>query len=183
VCSSDLVVSVKGGLNNMIQKLSEASGMSMIDQQRSFSNVINTPSSLSARELLYKSLLESVGLIIHELFARLQAIGNGNGPNREALAAALNSRPIYYCGGGGVYEKLRTPLSNYFSDVRQVSLKEMGIQNLTSSVSPPFDTILAVSYGLSILSDLKLESTPIGEIFNHLRNDVDDPNFVREYND
>ena len=177
------VVSVKGGLNSMIQKLSEASGMSMIDQQRSFANVINTPSSLSARELLYRSLLESVGLIINELFAGLQALGNGNGPNREALAAALNSRPIYYCGGGGVYEELRTPLSDYFSDVKQVSLHEMGIQNLTSSVSPPFDTILAVSYGLSILSDSKLESTPIGEIFNHLRNDGKDPNFIRDYND
>jgi hypothetical protein len=177
------VVSLKGGLNSMIQRLSEVSGTSMTDVQKSFANMINTPSSLGARELLRKSLLDSVGLIVKELFAGLQALGNANGPTREALATALNSRPIYYCGGGGVYGKLRTPLSDYFSDVRQVSLHEMGIQNLTSSVPAPFDTILAVSYGLSILSDTKLESTPISQIFKHLRNDGNDPNFVRDYND
>jgi hypothetical protein len=125
----------------------------------------------------------SVGQIITALFIELQALGNTNGPTREALADALNSRPIYYCGGGGVYNSLRVPISHYFSDVRQVSLNEMGIQNLTSRVSAPYDTILAVSYGLSILSDLKFESTSIIEIFKHLKSEDVDRNFTRDYND
>ncbi len=178
-----LVVSVKGGLNSVIQRLAEESGLSMDSVQKSFADVLKSPSSQGSLQLLSGSLQVSVGQIITALFTELQALGNSNGPTRESLVRALNSRPIYYCGGGGVYSALRVPISQYFSDVRQVSLNEMGIQNLTGHVSAPYDTILAVSYGLSILSDLKLESTSIMEIFKHLKSENVDRNYTRDYND
>jgi hypothetical protein len=178
-----MVVSVKGGLNSVIHKLAEESSLSMDSIQKSFVDMLKLPSSTGALQVLSGSLQVAVGRIITALFTELQALGNTYGPTREALADALNSRPIYYCGGGGVYSSLRVPISHYFSDVRQVSLNEMGIQNLTSRVSAPYDTILAVSYGLSILSDLKLESTSIIDIFKHLRSEDIGRNFTRDYND
>lgn len=178
-----MVVSVKGGLNSVIYRLAEESGLPMDSVQKSFFDLIKLPSSTGALQVLSGSLQVSVGQIITALFTELQALGNTYGPTREALAYALNSRPIYYCGGGGVYSSLRVPISQYFSDVRQVSLNEMGIQNLTSRVSAPYDTILAVSYGLSILTDMKLESTSIKEIFNHLKSNDNDRRYTRDYND
>ncbi len=178
-----MVVSVKGGLNSVIHKLAEESGLSMDSIQKSFADLINLPSSKSALELLSESFLDSVGVIVRELITILQTSNNNTGPGKEALIRALSSRPIYYCGGGGVYKTLRIPISEYFSDIRQVSFNEMSIQNLTSNVSSPYDTILAISYGLSILNDWKVECTTPVDLFKSLKGDEGDRNFGRDYYD
>jgi hypothetical protein len=178
-----MVVSVKGGLNSVIHRISEESGLSMDRIQKSFANLIYLPSSKNALELLSGTFLESVGVIVNELIAKLRALNNTTGPGKEALVRALRSRPVYYCGGGGVYTTLRIPVSEYFSDVRQVSLNEMSIQNLSSNVSSPYDTILAVSYGLSILNDLKVECTSPEDLIKPLKGNEGGRNFTRDYSD
>ena len=55
--------------------------------------------------------------------------------------------------------------------------------NLTNIVSAPFDTILAVSYGLSMNSDENVIFTPPEELFKHLIRSSDETNYSRDYND
>ena len=176
------VVSVKGGLNSIIQVISEELGQPMASVQSNFPTLIRTLSGERAREVLNESLRSSISIIVNELFEHFQSLHRDHGLTRDALAQVLHSRPIFYCGGGGVYPELRESMT-YFTDVRQVSLGEMGIQNLTNIVLAPFDTILAVSYGLSMLSDENVISTPPHKLFIHLIRSSDETNYSRDYND
>jgi hypothetical protein len=176
------VVSVKGGLNSIIQVISEELGQPMARVQSNFPSLIRTSSGERAREVLNESLRDSISSIVGELFVQFMSLHREHGLTRDHLAQALNSRPIFYCGGGGVYPELRESMT-YFTDVKQVSLGEMGIQNLTSIVSAPFDTILAVSYGLSMLSDENVICTPPHKLFSHLIRSSDETNYSRDYSD
>jgi len=174
------VESVQGGLNSILRALSEELGCSLPDIQLNFKQHIDSPAGIRAREVLNGSIRKKVTDIIQELVQRFGDDRPRHGLANEALTRVLRDRPIYYCGGGGVYRALQIP-NNHFSDVKQVSLNEMGIQNLTNTIHPPFDTILAVSYGLSILSDAELVVTPLDELFKHLDGGEGFRRNVREY--
>jgi hypothetical protein len=176
------VVSVKGGLNSIIQVISEELGQPMAIVQSNFPNLITTESGERAKKVLNESLRISISSIVGNLFDQFMSLHREHGLSKDHLAQALQSRPIFYCGGGGVYPELREPMT-YFTDVKQVSLGEMGIQYLTNNVSAPIDTVLAVSYGLSINSDEHVICTPPEELFRHLIRSSDETNYSRDYSD
>jgi mutator protein MutT len=164
----------------ILREIQEELGCSMPDIQMNFNRHIDSPAGMRAREVLNGSIRKKVTDIIQELVQRFGDDRPRHGLANEALTRVLRDRSVYYCGGGGVYRALQIP-NNHFSDVKQVSLNEMGIQNLTNTIHPPFDTILAVSYGLSILSDAELVATPLDELFQHLDGGEGFRRNVREY--
>ena len=176
------VVSVKGGLNSIIHVISEELGQPMASIQSNFPTLIATESGERAREVLSESLRGSISSIVGNLVDQFMSLHREHGLSKDHLAKALHSRPIFYCGGGGIYPELRESMI-YFTDVKQVSLGEMAIQNLTNIVSAPFDTILAVSYGLSINSDENVICTPPEELFKHLIRSSEETNYSRDYSD
>lgn len=74
------------------------------------------------------------------------------------LKEAMLGRPIVYCGGGSIFEKMRVK-QHFFHDMRIINKETLSIPNLVNRDFPAvYYTILATAYGLSIpvIEDIKI---------------------------
>lgn len=84
------------------------------------------------------------------------------------LRDALANRPVVYCGGGSMYDKMRIPLY-YFTDEKLIDQELISIPYLKNkNIDSSLFTILATSYGLSIPLEYEIHMTPIENVFEHL---------------
>lgn len=154
------VKSFHRGLNyvfdNFCQKnpeysISEAQELFMIDQQP-FGGGIK-----AYTEELSQQLSQMIDHVVHEFMVE----AGQKGYSQSALTDAMSGRPIVYCGGGSMYEKMRIR-SKYFSDIKIVDKNMLSIPNLrNTNVDERLYTILATSYGLSIamLGEIEMKDT------------------------
>ena len=86
----------------------------------------------------------------------------------KKLMDSLNNRPVVYCGGGAIYNSMRTTVST-FTDKKLIDKNLINIPIVTNqSIDDRLYTILATSYGLSIPLENEIVLTPIEKVFNHI---------------
>lgn len=84
------------------------------------------------------------------------------------LRNALKNRPIVFCGGGSVYDSMRTSLLN-FTDIKIINKNLLNIPGIKNRrIDQELFAILATSYGLSIPLENEIVITPIEQVFNHI---------------
>ena len=96
------------------------------------------------------------------------------GYNKSHVEIAMKDKPIYLCGGGSVYSKIREFSTSdiYFSDKRPINKYLLNIEHLGNAGNIPEDLfpIVATAYGLSQQVDVdeELDEKPLEAFFNHL---------------
>jgi hypothetical protein len=84
------------------------------------------------------------------------------------LRNALKNRPVVFCGGGSVYDSMRTSLLN-FTDIKIINKNLLNIPGIKNRrIDQELFAILATSYGLSIPLEDEIVLTPIEQVFNHI---------------
>lgn len=177
------VVSINGGLNSI---LAQVDGLSVPEVQDFLDEVLNRADGRLAQSTFTKGISKKINELIAELYREFEFQGLNRTLGAEALNAALKSRQVYYSGGGGVFAAFRQPVGE-FTEVVQVSLKQMDIPGVSSElVQSPFDTILAVAYGLSISRDDidPPSTTTIADLLRPLGDNGDGiADYKRDFND
>lgn len=84
------------------------------------------------------------------------------------LNAALENRPVVFCGGGAIYNSMQTSLLT-FRDIKLINKNLLNIPFVRNqNINEKLYTILATSYGLSIPMEDEIVITPIEDVFNHI---------------
>lgn len=87
---------------------------------------------------------------------------------------AMRNKPIYLCGGGSVYKKMRGFGVNelLFADKKTINKYQLNIEHLSNAGNIPDELypIVATAYGLSkpVDVDEELDEKPLDVFFNHL---------------
>ena len=177
------VLTVNGGLNGVLKSLN---GLDVEDIQLFLSRSIVTEQGKTSQHVFSEGIRKEINKLIQELYNEFNSQGLGTRLGTEALNEALANRKVYYAGGGGVFKEFRQPIGT-FQDVAQVTLQQLRIPGVThDKIKSPFDTILAVSYGLSISNDSidPPVCTPIAGLLQPLIDKSQrDTDYTRDYND
>jgi len=177
------VLSVNGGLNGVLKSLN---GLEVDDIQLFLSRSIITEQGKTSQSVFSEGIRKEVSIFIQELYDEFNSQGLGTRFGKAALNDALANRKVYYAGGGGVFKEFRHPIGT-FQDVAQVTLQQLRIPGVThDKIKSPFDTILAVAYGLSISNDSidPPVCTPITGLLQPLIDTTKrETDYTRDYND
>ncbi len=97
-----------------------------------------------------KQLKERLNQIIELVTSEFNVVMADKCISVYQLNDAMVGRPIVYCGGGSVFEKMRVK-QHFFHDMRIINKETLNIPNLVNRDIPDvYYTILATAYGLSI---------------------------------
>lgn len=124
---------------------------------------------------LYNLLAKMVKQIINSFMAQR----GQHGIERSEVIRAMTNKPIYLCGGGSVYAKMRdfSTTNIYFSDKTPINKTLLNIEHLGNAGNIPDELfpIVATAYGLSKQVDIEeeLDEQPLEAFFNHLPKDTD----------
>ena len=98
----------------------------------------------------------------------------------DRLIEALEGRPILYCGGGSLYENMRTSIY-HFQDQRLIDKDLLNIPTIKNKkIKKELFTILATSYGLSIPIEEKPKMEGMEKLFEKIPT-IGNDNSVIEY--
>jgi hypothetical protein len=160
------VVSIQGGLNSILETVrKEKPNLTEGSLQAGLQKTWDLQYMAGAKEL-NNAISKRISELLRELVQQFNLVNHGL--DVDALHRALLGRPIYYCGGGGVFIPLRKERGP-FSDVYQISSAHLQIPNLRNGVlNAPMDTIMAIAYGLSVGIASPPRETPIQYLFQHL---------------
>ena len=126
----------------------------------------------------HTKLKTEVNKILSGLFESFNSTSSAHSLDVTRLKQALIDRPIVYCGGGSVYERVRMQF-NYFNQEKIINKELLDINNLTNKhVEDKLYTILATSYGLCLPTADEIEIIPLGNLFDHINapaQDTDQP--------
>jgi hypothetical protein len=163
------VISFPKGLNFIFEKyIRQNKGMSILNVQDLFF------AEKGEKLLFSKDIDEYQNHLKREVINMVESIEssfklreNIHRFNISRLRDALKKRPIIFCGGGSLYQTMRTSVLN-FTDIKLIDKNLLNIPTiLNQNIEDKLFTILATSYGLSIPMENEIYLTPLEKIFNH----------------
>ena len=167
------VLSIPHGLNYIFEKYIETNNScSIVEIQHLFRE---TQQGFDEAVSLYHSKLKhKTENMIHRIKSEFKDRQSIHGFDIRKLIDALSDRPIVYCGGGSMYDKMRIQL-HCFTDIKLISKGLLSIPYVkNNNIDASLFTILATSYGLSIPLENEIHLTPIKNVFDHLPQKVVD---------
>ncbi len=97
--------------------------------------------------------------------------------NIDKLKAALENRPIIFCGGGSTFERLRRGYAG-FTELHLISDKEWkthSVIDMSDIIQKKLCPILSTAYGLAISRATdNIQMTPFKDLFEQLRHEEED---------
>lgn len=124
---------------------------------------------------IYKyELNEQLKKLVKQIIGVFLSGQSKKGYNKSHVEKAMQDKPIYLCGGGSIYPKIREFSTSelYFSDKRPINKYLLNIEHLSNagSISDDLFPIMATAYGLSQQVDIdeELDEKPLEAFFNHL---------------
>jgi hypothetical protein len=167
------VHSIPQGLNFIFENFIEANNSFSFEQARSLFSE-NTRTFNKSIVLYRKMLKDETEKLIKRIENEFRERQSFHGLEISRLRNALTARPVVYCGGGAMYDPMRSTLF-YFTDIRLISKNLLNIPYVkNANIEPAIYSILATSYGLSIQLEDEIQMTPIEKVFSHLPHKVED---------
>ncbi|HCY41234.1 MAG TPA: hypothetical protein DHV48_07760 [Prolixibacteraceae bacterium] len=164
------VISFHKGLNFIFEQyIIENEGLLISDVQKIFFDKQGETSVFNSSIDKYKKQLqqETKKMVdnIESSFTLREAF---HGLPVSRLRNALKNRPVVFCGGGSVYDSMRTSVLN-FTDIKTINKNLLNIPAIKNrGINQELFAILATSYGLSIPLENEIVLTSIEQVFNHI---------------
>ncbi|MDP2338283.1 MAG: hypothetical protein Q8N05_17910 [Bacteroidota bacterium] len=161
------VLSFPQGLNYIFENFIEINNLSSIAEVQHL--FMKTQKGFDQSVSVYQSQLnDKAKKMIQRIECEFKNREPVHGRNVKELIHALSDKPLVYCGGGSMYDKMRIQL-HYFTDVRLINKDLLSIPYVKNkNIDTSLFTILATSYGLSIQLENEIQMTPIEKVFDPL---------------
>lgn len=135
-------------------------------------------------------LYSQIKKMVDAIMRSFQSRRNVHHMDMSAVTKAMQDKPIYLCGGGSVYTKMRgfSTSDLYFSDKTPINKYLLNIEHLGNAGSIPEELfpIVATAYGLAkpVDTDEELDEQPLETFFNDLQPDPNsEPQEKNQHND
>ena len=158
------IISIHHGLNYIYSLYKEAHyEMDIEDIRKLFAK---NPSAFKDEIDIFRRELAS--LVQKEIYRPLVHAALKQGISQERLWPIIEDRPVFFSGGGGVYDVFHKSV-HVFSEPVSVSKDLLSLKNVTEKrISDVELSILSVAYGLSIPQVREPVMTPLQQLFSHI---------------
>lgn len=174
------VLSVNKGLNYIFEEYQKLHPrLSIADIQEIFRKSQEKSDFAQPIDTYQQELYNLLAKMVKQIIDAFMAKRSQHGKNRSEVIQAMTNKPIYLCGGGSVYAKMRgfSTTNIYFSDKTPINKTLLNIEHLGNAGNIPDEIypIVATAYGLSKQVDIEeeLDEQPLEAFFNHLPKNTD----------
>ncbi len=169
------VYSFNKGLNFIFEEYQKAHPHMTIAEIQDAFRKVQGKEQFSQPIAIYKNELNGqLRKLVNQIVGVFLSGQSKKGYNKSHVEEAMQDKPIYLCGGGSVYSRIRefNTTGLYFSDKRPINKYLLNIEHLGNAGSIPDELfpIVATAYGLSQQVDIseELDEKPLEAFFNHL---------------
>ena len=164
------VISFPKGLNFIFENyIRQNEHLTISEVQNIFLEKQGSKSLFNASIYQYhQQLRNQVKSMVSEITSSFEFRKDFHHLSTSKLNAALENRPVVFCGGGAIYNSMQTSLLT-FRDIKLINKNLLNIPFVRNqNINEKLYTILATSYGLSIPMEDEIVITPIEDVFNHI---------------
>ncbi len=121
----------------------------------------------------HMELHNKIEQLVNAIISSFLSANRSKGYDRSNIEKAMNRKPIYLCGGGSIYDKMRefSTTDLYFSDKNLINKFLLNVEHIGNAGGIPDELypILATSYGLAKQIEMEeIDEKPLEKFFNHL---------------
>ena len=164
------VISFPKGLNFIFENyIRQNEHLTISEVQNIFLEKQGSKSLFNASIYQYhQQLRNQVKSMVSEITSSFEFRKDFHHLSTSKLNAALENRPVVFCGGGAIYNSMQTSLLT-FRDIKLINKNLLNIPFVRNqNINEKLYTILATSYGLCIPLENEIVLTPIENVFNHI---------------